>query len=107
MDDPALNPVILWVEKGERPSWEEIADPDPVTCSLWSQLIRLKIIHGLSYREFESEDGKCKKCAINYTQGNDRRNYEDSSRSPLSRSFGRQQNDRQGAIAVLLERLAR
>ena len=59
-DDPALNPVILWVKKGERPSRKEIADADPVTCSLWSQFTRLKIIDGLLYREFESEDGKCK-----------------------------------------------
>ena len=59
-DDPALNPVILWVKKGERPSRKEIADADPVTCSLWSQFSRLKIVDGLLYREFESEDGKCK-----------------------------------------------
>ena len=40
-DDPALNPVLLCVETGECPSREEIADADPITCSLWSQLIRL------------------------------------------------------------------
>lgn len=45
--DPDLQPVILWMEAQQRPSWEEVAVLSPFTKGLWAEFKCLRLIEGV------------------------------------------------------------
>ena len=56
-EDSVIGRVITWLRAGSRPKREEITHLEPAVGSFWSQFGRLKLMDGLLFREYESEDG--------------------------------------------------
>ncbi|KAJ8006814.1 hypothetical protein DPEC_G00111130 [Dallia pectoralis] len=45
--DVELCPVLLWVERGNRPPWGEVAPLSPVTKGLWAKFTNLRVAEGV------------------------------------------------------------
>lgn len=48
--DPDLQPVILWMEVQQRPTWEEVAALSPFTKGLWAKFKCLRLREGVLQR---------------------------------------------------------
>ncbi|KAJ7989377.1 hypothetical protein DPEC_G00303900 [Dallia pectoralis] len=48
--DVELRPVLLWVERGNRPPWGEVAPLSPVTKGLWAKITNLRVAEGVLQR---------------------------------------------------------
>ena len=56
--DKDLAPLINWIEKGRRPSWDEVTNTSPTTKRFWAQWDLLRLMDGVLMRAWESCDGK-------------------------------------------------
>ena len=56
-EDPVIGRVITWLRAGSRFKRDEINHLELAVGSFWSQFSWLKLIDGLLFREYESEDG--------------------------------------------------